>query len=286
MAEIVMVLKLVLLLFISSGDSSHFAGNDLTINTRGDGAAGRCEDLEVRFNDRDATSDTLRFTVPASGLFEIEAGPNGGVTVLGSSESQYRVEVCRFVGDARVSDVQADLNGRRLAISGPRDGEWTTHVIVHAPARAELSAMAHNGPVAIREVVEGRLTVGTKNGPLTVIESTGSITGDTTNGPISLKGGSGEFRLTAKNGPLSVKLENEWRGSLDASTKNGPLSVSVPEGFSSGILVESLGHGPVKSDIAGARKTWDDDTRLIELGSGPTVIRLSTVNGPVSVKSR
>jgi hypothetical protein len=34
-----------------------------------------------------------------------------------------------------------------------------------------------------------------------------------------------------------------------------------------------------------ARRTWDDsDNRRIELGSGPTVIHVSTVNGPLSVR--
>jgi hypothetical protein len=33
-----------------------------------------------------------------------------------------------------------------------------------------------------------------------------------------------------------------------------------------------------------ARKTWDDNNRRIEYGSTPAMIRLSTVNGPVSVR--
>jgi len=34
-----------------------------------------------------------------------------------------------------------------------------------------------------------------------------------------------------------------------------------------------------------ARKTWDDDHRRIEYGSGTPVIHLSTENGPVTVSS-
>jgi hypothetical protein len=34
-----------------------------------------------------------------------------------------------------------------------------------------------------------------------------------------------------------------------------------------------------------ARKTWDDNHRRIEFGSSPAMIRLSTVNGPVSIQS-
>jgi hypothetical protein len=35
-----------------------------------------------------------------------------------------------------------------------------------------------------------------------------------------------------------------------------------------------------------AKRNWDDDdNRRIEINAGPTAVHLSTVNGPVSVKS-
>jgi len=53
--------------------------------------------------------------------------------------------------------------------------------------------------------------------------------------------------------------------------------------------VESTNHAPVsckgKASICdNARKTWDDEHRRIEYGNAPAMIRLSTVNGPVSVQ--
>jgi len=51
--------------------------------------------------------------------------------------------------------------------------------------------------------------------------------------------------------------------------------------------VESTNYAPVscKASICdNARKTWDDEHRRIEFGSSPAMIRLSTVNGPVSVQ--
>jgi len=71
-----------------------------------------------------------------------------------------------------------------------------------------------------------------------------------------------------------------------ADAVNGPLTLRVPSGFRSSFLVESNGHSPVSchaSICADARKTWDDDHRRIEYGSGSPVIRLSTENGPISV---
>jgi DUF4097 and DUF4098 domain-containing protein YvlB len=107
------------------------------------------------------------------------------------------------------------------------------------------------------------------------------------NGPISFSGTSGKLRLHTQNGPISVSLGANWDGSeLVADAVNGPLTLRVPSGFRSSFLVESNGHGPVSchaSICSDARKTWDDDHKRIEYGSGSPVIRLSTENGPISV---
>src|SRR5439155_19195966 len=54
------------------------------------------------------------------------------------------------------------------------------------------------------------------------------------------------------------------------------------------ILLESDGNGPFSCQASvcnEGRKTWDEEHKRVEFGSGPTVIRVSTVNGPVSVRS-
>ena len=62
----------------------------------------------------------------------------------------------------------------------------------------------------------------------------------------------------------------------------------MPSSFRSAVVVESEGRGPVSCRAEAcrqARRTWDDeDNRRIEFGSGPAVVHLSTVNGPVSVR--
>jgi hypothetical protein len=61
----------------------------------------------------------------------------------------------------------------------------------------------------------------------------------------------------------------------------------VPKGYLSSFVVESRNYAPVSCQASicdNARKTWDDENRRIEYGSAPAMIRLSTVNGPVSVR--
>jgi DUF4097 and DUF4098 domain-containing protein YvlB len=96
-------------------------------------------------------------------------------------------------------------------------------------------------------------------------------------------------RIHTENGPISVALQgNSWSGSgLSADAHNGPVTLMVPNGYQSSFVVESTNYAPVscKASICeNARKTWDDNHRRIEYGSGPAMIRLSTVNGPVSVQ--
>jgi len=77
------------------------------------------------------------------------------------------------------------------------------------------------------------------------------------------------------------------RSRLDGRCEERPLTLMVPSGYQSSFVVESTNYAPVncKASICdNARKTWDDEHRRIEYGSGPATIRLSTVNGPVSVQ--
>ena len=109
------------------------------------------------------------------------------------------------------------------------------------------------------------------------------------NGPISLDGSKGSVRIHTENGPISVALEGKtWSGAgLTADARNGPVTLMVPSGYQSSFVVESTNNAPVscKASICdNARKTWDDEHRRIEYGNAPAMIRLSTVNGPISVR--
>jgi DUF4097 and DUF4098 domain-containing protein YvlB len=135
--------------------------------------------------------------------------------------------------------------------------------------------------------VDGKITTRATNGPISLKECSGEADISAQNGPISFSGNSGKLRLHTQNGPITVSLGSNWDGSeLVADAVNGPLTLRVPSGFHSSFLVESNGHSPVSchaSICSDARKTWDDEHRRIEYGSGSPVIRLSTENGPISV---
>jgi DUF4097 and DUF4098 domain-containing protein YvlB len=145
-----------------------------------------------------------------------------------------------------------------------------------------------NGPMSLYDV-NGRLTARVHNGPISLRNFSGDADITAVNGPISLEGSSGNVRVHTENGPISVALTGKtWSGAgLSADAQNGPLTLMVPNGYQSSFVVESRNYAPVScqpSICDSARKTWDDNNRRIEYGSAPAIIRLSTVNGPVSVR--
>ena len=151
-----------------------------------------------------------------------------------------------------------------------------------------MEAETENGPLSFYDV-DGKLTAHTHNGPISLRHVSGEAEIVAMNGPISVGGSSGSVRVRTENGPISVALQGTtWTGAgLSAQAQNGPVTLKVPSGYQSSFVVEATNHAPMscKASVCdSAQKTWDDEHRRIEFGAGPAVIRLSTVNGPVSVE--
>ena len=61
-------------------------------------------------------------------------------------------------------------------------------------------------------------------------------------------------------------------------------ATTPPNNYTSGVLVQSRGYSPFQcSGCEGAHKDFDDNNKSVQFGSGAPVVRLSTVNGPVSI---
>jgi len=146
----------------------------------------------------------------------------------------------------------------------------------------------HNGPMGLFQV-EGNLKVHALNGPITVQKCRGDLNLTAENGPISLEENSGKMNVRTQNGPININLEGTaWNGAgLEAHATNGPVTLSVPSGYQSGVILESDGRGPFScraSVCDEGRKTWDEEHKRVEFGNGPTLVHVSTVNGPVTVR--
>ena len=260
----------------------------------GDGPAADCSDLHIRLDGERPTIQSEERTVSKAeaAVLRVHEVENGGVQVQGWDKDVYSVTACKAAvgGDAArlLSQIKLAVQGGEVSVSGPHGDreDWTVYLLIRTPRSADIEVAAHNGPVSFY-TVNGKITTRATNGPISMRDCSGEANISAENGPISFSGTSGKLRLHTQNGPISVSLGANWDGSeLVADAVNGPLTLRVPSGFRSSFLMESNGHSPISchaSICSDARKTWDDEHRRIEYGSGSPVIRLSTENGPISV---
>ena len=256
-----------------------------------------CSDLRIRFDDRDAVvrSEERTLTKSEAAVLQVHPHANGGVQVVGWDKETYSVTACKAAagsGDEAervLAQIKMPIENGRVSTNGPGDEEgWTVYLLIRSPKSSAIELETMNGPLSVYDV-DGKLTARAHNGPISLKNFSGEAEITAVNGPISLEGSKGSVRIHTENGPISVELEGKtWSGAgLTADAHNGPLTLMVPSGYQSGFVVESTNYAPVscKASICdNARKTWDDEHRRIEYGSTPAMIRLSTVNGPVSVR--
>ncbi|HSC44430.1 MAG TPA: hypothetical protein VLC94_01305 [Candidatus Acidoferrum sp.] len=258
--------------------------------------AASCSDLHIEIDGRDAViqSEEKTITKGEAPTLRVQAESNGGVQVQGWDQDTYSVTLCKAArpgGDANstLGQIKLTFSNGQLGVTGPNSHrEWSAHLLIKAPRAAAMDLNVHNGPMGLFKV-QGNLKVHAVNGPVTISGCKGEVTVRAENGPISLEENSGKLDVQTQNGPLTVDLEGTaWTGAgMEAHANNGPVTLRVPSGYQSGVILESDGHGPFSCSASvcnEGRKTWDDERKRVEFGSGPTMVHISTVNGPVSVQ--
>jgi hypothetical protein len=254
-----------------------------------------CSSNGFRIDGRRAHVAEESFDAPGLRTVNVSNAP---VSIKGGSGRGYTITVCKAAADASdLARIHVSVENGNLVSRGPDHDDWMVSYRIEAPNGAQLDIESRNGPLSIRDL-DGTLNVRSKNGPVSLHNVGGTVDAVTTNGPVSVHGGSGSMKVKASNGPISVTLDgSSWVGSgLDASTSNGPLSVKVARDYNSGVLVESNGRGPISCRAeacegqyrarSNRRSDWDhdDEPRRFEFGRGPQVVRISTVNGPLTIR--
>jgi hypothetical protein len=275
----------------TSAEASEHHGTSTSFSGRG--PITDCNQLKMKFDDEEAVRGEAHMTIPkAASALSVVAAENGGVQVQGWNRNDFAVTACKAVRQGRadlLDRISVSFDNGRLSVRGPEDREeWTAYLLVQAPFDAAMNLEAVNGPIDLYETA-GKLNVRTENGPIGMKRCSGDLDVHAENGPISIAGSKGNVRIRTQNGPISVDLMgSSWEGGeLRADAINGPLTLNIPRDYKSGVLIETSNHAPVSchaNACSQAMRTWDDDNRRIEFGKS-FVVRMSTVNGPVSVES-
>jgi hypothetical protein len=243
----------------------------------------RCQRNSRRYDEDRATfceERSMGWSTRAGGSLNVDASPNGGVSVVGWDRDSIDVvvRIQTHADDSAAArqiaqQVRVAHDGDRLTADGPpsrRRENWSVSYEVRAPRHTNLDLNTLNGPLAARDV-------------------TGTLRLTAVNGPLTLDGLGGDVRAHAQNGPLSVVLQgSRWDGTgLDAETQNGPLSVDVPEGYNAAFETGTI-NGPMEIDFpvtvqgrigVGARRHL-----TTTLGSGGPPVRVVTTNGPAVIR--
>jgi hypothetical protein len=255
-----------------------------------------CDNFRVQFADHEGVvqSEDRTFTKTEAPRLHIQAESNGGLYVQGWDQDTYSVTLCKAAeagvnAQSILSQLHLSFQDGVVRVSAPSFTEhWATHLLIRTPRASVLDLQVHNGPMTLSHV-NGDLKVRAENGPVTVIGCTGRLDLSSQNGPVTLEDNGGKQSVQSENGPISLSLSGTaWKGTgLEARTTNGPVTLEVPSGYQSGVLLESAGLSPFEYSAkvcSEGRKTWDDDHKRVEFGAGLTLVRISTVHGPVSVR--
>jgi hypothetical protein len=271
-------------------------GRAIEVLAHEDSPLASCSDLNIEFDGHKAVvrSEEKTITKAEAPTLRVQAESNGGIQVEGWDQNTYSVTLCKAAeegSDAEnlLGQIKMTFSNGELGVTGPGSHRrWSAHLLLQAPKAAAMELKVHNGPMGLFHV-DGNLKVRAVNGPITVRGCTGDLDLSAENGPVSLEANSGKLKVDTHNGPITIDLDGKgWNGAgLEAHAMNGPVTLRVPSGYQSGVVLESDGHGPFscRASVCGeGRKTWDDEHRRVEFGSGPTVVHISTENGPVSVR--
>jgi DUF4097 and DUF4098 domain-containing protein YvlB len=230
---------------------------------------------------------------------DIHAEQNGGIRISTWDKPDFSVKLCKEVasesdqeGRKILSETRLEVDGGKVTVSSPErndDSNLNTLLLIRAPRNAQVSMKVKNGGISVREF-SGTADAQAQNGGISLKHSNGKLTVHAQNGGISIADCGGDINVDVENGGLSIILPEQWQGKgLEARAQNGGVSISVPRNLSSGL--EVIGSNYVGIVCKGeacekSQRTWDNEHRILRLGSGSTQIRATTVNGGIVITDR
>ncbi len=218
-------------------------------------------------------------TLPASGVINVDAGRNGGVSVKGWERNEIllrsRIETrapTKAEADQLAGAIRIETAALNIRAEGPEpreDHEWYVSYEIFVPRRSDLSLQAHNGGVSITDV-NGRIDFKTTNGGVNLVRVGGHVSGNTTNGGVNVvlsgvRWDGEELNVKTTNGGVNLLMPDNYSAHLETGTVNG----NVSSDFSMNVPLTERGRLP--KDIS------------VDLGSGGPTIRATTTNGGVRV---
>lgn len=225
---------------------------------------------------RETHCEVRTYDLAATGSLEVDAMPNGGVTVIGWDRNEVAVVAMvrtqgRTMADAEelAREIEVIAEPGRIRTDGPRPQRginWSVSYEIRVPNSTDLDLESTNGGVDVENVA-------------------GELRLRTTNGGISLAGVSGDVHGRTVNGGVRVELAGDrWTGrGLDIETTNGGVQVRVPADYSAQLTASTV-NGGFEVDFPITMQGRIGRRIEANLGSGGAPIRIQTTNGGVTLR--
>ena len=219
------------------------------------------------------------FTVTSAGVLAVNAEPNGGIDVQGSSRGDVLVRakvsaVAETIERAQqiARSVTVSATASSVSATGPsglaRPEHWQVSYRLSVPTISALSLRTTNGGIAIRDV-DGEVEFRTVNGGVKLANMAGDVKGRTSNGGVDVDLDGPSWRgaglsVETSNGGVHLRIPSQYSAQLETGTVNGGFNIDFP------LTVQ----GRIDREINAT------------LGSGGPPIRVRTHNGGVKVSQK
>lgn len=185
---------------------------------------------------------------------------------------QERLQEARIEVDASASSIHIETKYPQSSWSERERDRWEN------PASVEYTLTVPRGATLDQ--------VNLINGGLTIEGLAGPVHASSVNGRVSARGLTGAINLSVVNGRLEASLDRlSESGAVTLSAVNGPLVVTLPSD-SNATLRASTVSGSISNDFNLPVRVGEYVGRDLEgrLGQGSARVRLSNVNGSISIR--
>ncbi len=215
-------------------------------------------------------------------------GVNGAIEAVASSSSQVRVTATKKDGrkgdaDDVTIEVVEHAGGVLICAMYPnKPGKRENRC---SPGDTHLSNHDNDTSVKFRvEVPVGiNLVVGTVNGGIDVRQLDGDVKASTVNGGVWVES-NGDVQVSTVNGSIVARMGKDLKSDLSFETVNGSVTVELPAGANAQISASTVTGGMESDFPLTIQGRFSNRQMNGQIGNGGHVLRLSTVNGAITLR--
>ena len=233
-------------------------------------------------DDQPLVTEEFHHTYPlnANGRVELQ-NINGAVHISAGGGNEVKVDAIKRAEDEQElkdEEIRVDASADSISIQTKyhqREESWQNRH--HRGAEVEYTiTVPRNARLDEIKLI---------NGELDIIGVSGEVRASCINGRLVARGLERAVKLQTINGPLEADFNQAQATSIELSSVNGPVRLTLPSDTKAHIEATTV-HGSIENDFGlhTNNHRWVGHDLNGELGTGGPHIRISNVNGPVTVQ--